>query len=58
MVTSVLRDEQYMFGVRSFLVAEKVLLVTNNKLCQVVVMTGSLIAVVDSFNEFRQFFEK
>jgi len=30
MVTSVLRDEQYMFGVKSFLVAEKVLLMTND----------------------------
>jgi len=29
-VTSVLRDEQYMFGVKSFLVAEKVLLMTND----------------------------
>jgi len=30
MVTSVLWDEQYMFGVKSFLVAEKVLLMTND----------------------------
>jgi len=30
MVTSVLQDEQYMFGVKSFLVAKKVLLMTND----------------------------
>ena len=29
-MTSVLRDEQHMFGVKSFLVAEKVLLITND----------------------------
>ena len=29
-MTSVLRDKQYMFGVKSFLVAEKVLLITND----------------------------
>jgi len=39
MVTSVLRDEQYMFGVKSFLVAEKVLLMTNDPAAKFYVAT-------------------
>jgi len=33
MVTSILQDQQYMFGVKSLLVVEKVLLVTKNSPC-------------------------
>ena len=47
---SVLRDERYMFGVKSFLVAEKVLLMSDEwPSCQVVAMTDASIAAVDSF---------
>jgi len=58
MVTSVLRDEQYMFGVKSFLVAEKSVVDDERPGHQVAATTDSSIAAVDSFNEFARSVEK
>ena len=48
MATSVLRDQQYTFGVRSLLAAEKPLLIRTTWIC-VVAMTDATIAAVDAF---------
>jgi len=47
MVTSVLQDKQYMFGVRSLLVDKKALLMKKTGQC-VVLMTNAAIAAVTS----------
>ena len=50
MATSVLRDQQYMFGVRSLLAAEKALLIRNDRPGRdVVATTNTTIAAVDAF---------
>ena len=50
MATSVLRDQQYMFGVRSLLVVEKALLIRNERPGRhVVATTDATIAAVDAF---------
>jgi len=49
MVTSVLQDQQYMFGVRSLLVDEKVLLMKKRPGRCVVSTTDAAIAAVASF---------
>jgi len=48
MVTSILQDQQYMFGVKSLLVVEKVLLTRNNLVARVVSTTDATIAAIDS----------
>jgi len=67
MVTSVLQDQQYMFGVRSLFVDEKVLLMKKPGRC-VVSTTDPAIAAVASLirrvsknkcvNKFGQYVEK
>ena len=49
MVTSVLQDQQYTFGVRSLLVTEKALLRRNERPGRHVVTTDATIAAVDAF---------
>ena len=49
MATSVLRDQQYTFGVRSLLAAEKVLIVDKERPGRHVATTDATIAAVDAF---------
>ena len=49
MATSVLRDQQYMFGVQSLLAAEKALLIKNERLGRHVATTDATIAAADAF---------
>ena len=49
MATSVLRDQQYTFGVRSLLAAEKALLIRNERPSRHVATTDVTIAAVDAF---------
>ena len=49
MATSVLRDQQYTFGVRSLLAAEKVLIVDKERPGRRVATTNATIAAVDAF---------
>jgi len=49
MATSVLRDQQYTFGVRSLLGAEKALLIRNERPGRHVATTDATIAAVDTF---------
>jgi len=49
MATSVLRDQQYTFGVRSLLAAEKAFLIRNERPGRNVATTDATIAAVDAF---------
>ena len=50
MATSVLRDQQYMFGVRSLLAAEKALLIRNDRPGRdVVATTNTTIAACQGY---------
>ena len=49
MAASVLQDQQYMFGVRSLLAAEKALLIRNERPSRHVATTDVTIAAVDAF---------
>ena len=49
MATGVFRDQQYMFGVRSLLAAEKALLIRNERAGRNVATTDATISAVDAF---------
>jgi len=49
MATSVLRDQQYTFGVQSLLAAEKALLIRNERPGWHIATTDATTAAVDAF---------
>ena len=62
MVTSILQDQQYMFGVKSLLMVEKVLLMRNNLVAvlfrQPIPSRGQTGVVMGCLHEFGRYVEK